>query len=253
MIEKRKIYRQHNPYTTKSDWKNHPLVIASGAAVASFLLATAIFTQLVLPTQTAKLDIELLKLKDEIKNLNDKKEKLNENNNYCKFENEKLITSGNELQSQIKELKAELIEARAGAMFSSSSPYPIGYGLVRIGMSIDDIKKTYPPKKLHFSDNKRVVHIPIENSPCNDIQYYFDNDRQKSISHIGFSLSHSNKDYPDDFIKNKIMETFGPPVESASKTLAKWNVDNKYLIYTDDMKGFVIMKFGEEPLFWSIR
>jgi len=88
---------------TIQDWKSHPVVIAAGSSAATLLLCIAIVTQVIIPNQTAKLEIELLKQKDAFNQLNSKASDLTNS--------QKLLNQAD------RELRQQLVDSRESVAF----------------------------------------------------------------------------------------------------------------------------------------
>lgn len=236
------------------DWKNHPVIVASGSAAATFLLSLAIFTQLVAPTQTAKLEIEILKLKES----RDKAERsysssVGENQAF-KYKNSNLTKEVEALKARINALQQETFDLRAGNLFSPENPYPNGLGLVRIGMPSSEINKVFYNYKItRNEDSPHIVSVTLKGYPFDRITYFLDGplDRE-TITHVSFDMPIMSSKHSEDFLHNKLVEAFGMPVATIGSKKFNWNIGTKYSIYAYGKRSFVLMKRGQEPIFWAL-
>lgn len=239
------------PVERTFDWKNHPIIIASGSAAATFILSLAIFTQLVAPTQTAKLEIEILKLKES-------RDKAEQNyslsvgeNKVVKDKNSNLTKEVEALKAKINALQQETVDLRASNLFSPENPYPNGLGLVRIGMPSSEINKVFYDYKItRNEDSPNIVWVALKGYPFDRITYFLDG--RETITHVSFDMPVMGSKHSEYFLHNKLVEAFGTPAATIGTKKFNWNIGTKYSIYAHDKRSFVLMKRGQEPIFWTL-
>lgn len=247
MVKQRSQQARPTP-KTDFDWRSHPVIVASGSAAATFLITLAVFTQLVSPTQTAKLEIELLKLKDA-------EEKINNANKTLEAQNNQLASETKMLRAETAALQQELVESKAANLFITGNPYPIGLGLVRIGMPRSEIEKVYSGQKIESSsDHPEIVSVSLTNSPFERVAFYLtDKTKSATISHISFNTPLLDSKYSSDFLHRKLVENFGAPSKESTPKISMWKVGTSYSIFEDDYGGYVLMRRGAQPAFWALR
>lgn len=224
------------------DWKSHPIIIAAGSTAATIVLLTGLFTQVILPTQTARLDIELLKKTELITNLS------NENQKQTSLIKAKDAQIGL-LNSEIKKLEGALLASNTANMFSNGSPYPNGFGEVRIGSSLQELLTNYEKQQIADPNHADYINVTVKNSPIKDIVYYLSDDR-KSVTHISFGLGWDSH-YPNDFLRNKLIESLGRPKDNPRPNYYLWQIPNKWnVLMSGDDDHFVVMRDDEILATW---
>jgi hypothetical protein len=230
------------------DWKNHPVVIAAGSAAATFLFAIALFTQVVLPTQTAKLESDLLRHKDA-------KEKSEMALKSLAGKVTSFETEIKNLKEDKKTIEQQLEESRAGNIFSPGKPYPNGLASVKIGALRDTIEKNYSILSAKINkEDPEVIVVHLKNSPFERVVFFMSDATPKAkVTHISFDLPRFRSKYSENFLFNKINEEFGQPITDSSGKSYKWTVGSAHSIFAYDKTGFVLMSSGDTPLFWRGR
>lgn len=241
------------------EWRSHPVVIAAGTCAATVVICVAIFMQVVLPTQEARLQLQI----DKANNANEQLRSIVMAKDKAAQEtadNMKGVQSGlSSLEHEVAELKATnsqlnqaLVGARVANLFSIASPYPNGFGTVRIGMSKQVIWKTYPMKSIKVdSSNPEFVDVTLANTPFDTATYFLSKDsKDPKITEVSFSISPFASKYADDFVFTKLVQAFGKPRQGCEKTYFSWGVGKDFTIFANDKRSFTIMRRGEEPFFW---
>lgn len=241
--------RQALPGVT--DWKGHPVVVAAGTAVGTILLCIAVVTQVVIPTQTARLEIEVLKLKDSTKSL---ESGLRIQKGIVAIKDKEIkALKGQVKSSEVSSarLEAELLQTRAGDLLVAGNPYPIGLSQVRIGMPIDQIRKHFSASQIEIdANNPGAIDVKLKNHPFEEVTYLFSpKEKDKKIRAVAYRLSYRHK-YGDDFIQRKILEAFGEPNSHPKPSYFQWNVDKKTNIYKLDSNGYMVVTADKVPLLW---
>lgn len=225
------------------EWKNNPVIVAGGSAAAAILLCTALATQIVIPTQTAKLEIEVLKTKDVSRNLETELKTIQETLHSLESKNASLT-------AQVNELDKQLFEARLGALFSPGNPYPFGLGLIRLGAPINEVRKHFSDSQIEIDvDRPELLKVNLENSPFIWAMYTFDKkDPEQKIDRISFILDY-RKDFADDFLHKKIIEAIGSPNENPKRGYYKWHHFVGASIYLIN-DSYIIMNPLFVPITW---
>lgn len=237
------------------EWRNHPVIVASGSAAATFLLCLAIFTQLVEPTQNAKLEIELLKMKDANQQLTNSINSANQLNNSLVAGNSRKDKELFALKGKVSLLQQELIDAKAENLFAPGNPYPSGLGLVRIGMNRSDIAKAYQGFKIESDpDGPSIVTVYLVNSPFERVSYHLsDKTESAKITHLSFDMPLFQSKYSKDFLYKKLVESFGVPSKNSTNSDFMWPVGNTYSLFSHGKDNYVLMRRGDVPVFWALR
>ena len=225
------------------EWKSNPVIVAGGSAAATILLCIAIVTQIVIPTQTAKLEIEALKAKDASRGLQAELDAAQKSNNTLERKKSSLST-------EVASLKRQLLEARVGSIFNAGNPYPTGLGLVRIGAPIDEVRKHFLSNQIETDpDRPEVLKVNLQNSPFIWATYSFDKqDPRQRIAHASFTLDY-RQNFGDYLLPNKITEAIGPPVENPRRGYYRWTETAGVSIYLLD-SSYMIMAPSFSPAVW---
>lgn len=237
------------------EWRNHPIIVASGSAAATLLFCIAIFTQIVSPTQNAKLEIELLKLNDANQKLAHSIASITKKNKLLTSEVVRKNKGVTSLEAKVSSLEQELIDARANSVFTPGNPYPNGLGLIRIGMKKNEIATIYSGLKIEIDlDDPDTVTVNLVNSPFERVTYHLSNKSDEAtISHVSFHMPTFDSKYSDDFLFKKLVENFGQPSKESTKKAFMWSVGSSYSLYANGKNNYVLMRRGQEPIFWHIR
>ncbi len=224
-------------------WKENPVIVAGGSVAATALFCIAVVNQIVIPTQTAKLETEILKAKDTLRNL---EEDLAAERNR----NEGLLSKISLLSSQVVTLGKQLMEARIGALFGPGNPYPTGLGVVRIGTPIDEVRNNFPSSQIEtIFDQPDILIVNLNNSPFRYIQYsFYKKDSRKRIASATFTIDH-DKEFGDNFLPNKVTEAIGSPVEQPQRGYYRWPDTAGVKVYLVD-DTYMIMAPGFAPAVW---
>ena len=114
-----------------------------------------------------------------------------------------------ELESALKVLKGKLVEAQAGEIFPSNSPYPNGLGKVKLGDRIDGVASVFPESVI--SRKSSYWTVKPEHAVFHDVTYYFDpKDQDKPIFQMLFFFRQNV--YPNTVLRDKLTEASRRPV-----------------------------------------
>lgn len=229
--------------TPNKDWKNNPIIVAAGAVAATALLSITIFKEIVIPTQTARFEIEALKAKDSERNIQAEFEK--EKAQRIAFERK--IT---ELNAKINLLDEQLKEIREGEIFQIENPYPIGLGVVRVGSPAKEIYKYFSKDKIEINEKKpEEITVTLGNSPFSSVHFSTEkNDSEKRIAHISFFLDYKKK-FKKDFLEKKIIQALGRPSQNPEENYYRWSDSAGVSVYLID-ETYMLMKPKYQPAIW---
>lgn len=239
------------PSPTNTDIKTHPVFIAASSVAGTVLLCIAVVTQVVMPTQVAKLDIEILKLKDSSKELQQKISAQATVISRQSTEIKNLTKKDAQSSASIKALEQQVFDAKLGNLFTGESPYPNGLGMVHIGMPMTAVAKNYPAEFVHpDKETPGLITVDVKNSPIQGIAYYYDEkSKEKRITHVGFSID-IFKGYPEGFLYKKVVEAFGEPDAHPRSRYYAWNVNKTTNIFMHSEHSFLVMQKGYRPILW---
>lgn len=235
-------------------WKDHPIVIGAIAVVGTAIPGITFYEQSVIPTRTASLNYDLSRSKEEIVALQDQlKERdrlLLESNSL--LDNQRSKSSA--LQEDLKSLQSKLNIERSSNPFIYDSPYPKGFGKVRVGSNVSLINKSFSNAVLDENvDSYTSVSFSNGGYPFNTATYYF-NSRSDGevITHILFFVNQSAK-LGSDYLINTLSEVLGGGHELSRKGYYAW-LDNKdFWVFCDSPNTYVIMTPGRFPGYWPER
>lgn len=164
------------PAMPHPNWRESKGFIAASSAVASFVVSMTVYTQMVLPYQTARLEDEIRKRDSELAEREEQISALEKSSEDARRAH-KLVED--ELASSIgtaQRLAAELYESRLKSLFTPGDPYPNGAEKVKLGMPINDVSATYTVEAPSVSDpdDTSWITVTFENSPITRGTYYFD-------------------------------------------------------------------------------
>lgn len=238
------VRKQPQAATHNRDWKSSPIIVAAGSVAATVILSTTIFKEIVIPTQTARIEIEALKAKDSERIMQAKYE--SEREQCAKFENEIV-----ELNEKINFLSYQLMESREGQLFQHGNPYPTELGVVRIGDSLGEIYKYFPAEKIEVDEKRpEEITVKVENSPFLAIDYSAQKgDLKRTIVSITFRLNY-RKEYKKDFLVKKVIQSIGRPIKNPEEHFYRWSDSQGLSIYL--LGGsYVLMKKEYQPAIWT--
>lgn len=227
------------------DWKNNPLVVAAGTAAATILLCIAVVTEVVIPTQTAKLENEALKAREEVRQLRDS---VASQQARGKKTDSELAALKREHEKLLKDLKA----ARAGNLFTQGSPYPVGLSSVRVGMSVDAVFSTYPKDQIEIDkETPTTVRVSLKGSPFASVWYmYGKNDPKRIIDNISFNLGYGHG-YPESFLVEHLTEALGNPSAHPEPHYYHWSRIKGLGVYMLDEESYMVMNSRYSPALWN--
>lgn len=225
------------------DWKSNPVIVAGGSVAATTLLCIAVVTQIVIPTQTAKLEIAALKANNVSRGMQARLA-------TAEKSNKELNRTNSLLSSQVESLGKQLLDARSGALLNPGNPYPTDLGIVRIGTPISEVRKRFLPSQIETDpDRPDLLRVTLHNSPFIEATYSFDKkDPQRKITHIAFMLDYKQK-FADDFLSNKITHAIGTPIEQPQRGYYRWpDTSGLRIFLLDDI--YMIMTPNFAPAVW---
>lgn len=243
--------RKPSPVSSQShDWKSNPVVVAAGSAAASVLLCIAIVTQIVIPTQTAKFEIEALKAKEIARDIQSRLDVEQKHRADLEQADASLKADVAALTAEVLALESQLLNARLGAMFSQGNPYPVDFGVIRIGAPISKIYEQFAKDQIEVDPHKpERLLVKIKDSPFVWVAYSYDKKNPtKKISSISFGLSYT-KEFPKDFLRNKIIEALGEPWQHPEENYYRWRDSKGVGIYLiSDL--YIVMSPEYMPALW---
>jgi hypothetical protein len=235
-----------------SEWRNHPVVIAAVSASAALVLALGYFSQVALPTQTAKLEIALLKSNERV----DKADKaLADAQGRIASDvaaTSKLQSEAKAADARIKLLEGQLTVANTSNFLSPGNPYPVGIGLARIGMPLKQVLAIYAGNETEWDADESYLTVKIKNHPISEATYFID-EKSKSVSHIMFRMAFRYPDphpFPAEFLRNRLLEALGQPAARPRPTYYRWNVANHWNVFMSDDDNYVVMKSTDVLAMW---
>jgi hypothetical protein len=209
-----------------SDWKSHPVVVATIAAVSAIGVSILIFKEIVIPTQTASLQNEIASLRKQLDLPDGEAAGIRT-----------LRKQVETLENSLKQAKADVAIAQLSNLFAIGNPYPIGLGQIKIGDSIEAIEKTYPATSI---DRKSAWwSVKGQHAVFDDVTYNFDrNAKDKRVSYILFFM---NFDAPVELLKTKLVEALGQPSAIGPKEGCYfWKLDQGLVVRMDRPHSFVL-------------
>lgn len=229
--------------TPHHDWKSSPVIVAGGSAAAATLLCITVFTQIVVPTQTAQLENEALKAAEKARQLQERDKATS--NLLASYKTKNLA-----LERQVSSLSKEILAARLGSLFPLGNPYPSGLGRVKVGSPISALQEEYRGLQITPDpDDPTKEKVELKNSPFDSISYSYEaKDSAKRVIHISFHLK-NEWDYEDSFMLKHIVEALGPATHQQGKSNFMWDLEggsnafllgNTYMVMTDNV----------QPLLW---
>lgn len=241
---------QQPPAVPAPDWKSHPIAVAAASAVATSVFFIGLGTQVVIPTQTAKLEIENLKLRETLKSQEGRIEAgLREKSSLS----EKAKAAEAQVSARDKKisvLERELADARALNLFQPGNAYPLELDVVRLGAPLSDLKRAYPTEATKFEDERHRAVVTLTGSPFGEAWYYYARkDEKKKIIHIVFWLD-QKKGYSGEFLEERLVAALGKPLEQPRPNHQHWRVGRDVSVYKMDRESYSIMQSRFEPALW---
>jgi cell division protein FtsL len=209
-------------------WQDHPVVIAAGSVVAALIFAQTV----IFPTMTASLQNELSSLRSQVQEITSLKDQLKKTQDDTKSEKQRM-------ESEAKIEKSKLIASQITNIFSLGSPYPVGFGKVKLGDSINALVNTYPEAAINRTS---IDHwrIKPDHPAFRDIAYFFDrptalNDRRvRAILFFG-------DDRISGVLQDKLIEVLGQPALPGPKPECYiWTIDKSLFVKKDAPAVFAL-------------
>jgi len=231
------MIRRAPPPAQPPSWRDHPIMIAviSAGATATFMSGVAI------PLVTGHLSSQVETLRTTISAHSDTIRDLNVRlDNASKFSAEQK-SELEAAKAREREAHRTLVESRIKNPFEPGSPYPKGHQELRIGMSIELVRK-HPGAVADEPGRRRPdrwVSVKSDASVFSQVTYYFDEDSKKpTITHI---LFHS-KEPPAShaWMKSQLVAAFGEPSQTLRRAVG-WNVGNTAIRLREDSGNIVLL------------
>lgn len=234
-----------------ADWKSHPVLVVGGAVAATIIAMVGIFNEMIIPNRVAKQEIEILKQKDVHGQLIARNTSLTNAIAIEKKQNSNLTQKIKKLTEQTTKLSAELLASRNSNLFQPGSPYPNGFGLVRVGMPISEVSKVYNAKYVRKAeDDMEYVSVDLQNSVFSYVTYYYEKQKKGDlITHIVFRDSVSNP-LPETFIRDRLIEALGTPADHPREKYYAWPTRGPENVFMTDQDSFFIMRGDITPGLW---
>lgn len=225
----------NTPLSTASNWKDHPIAVASMAVAGTIALAILLVKEVILPTHTAALTNQVASLSAEADSLR-----------TSKADTDKKLT---QLQAKIAELDRKLIEAQHANLFAFGNPYPVGFGRVRVGDPISNLTALYPETQIEKNENG-YWSVNDQHKVFNHVTYYYDEKLPKNpITHILFSIG-----YPvtvdGTFLQGKLVEALGVPKQWQKKGFFSWDTQAEVTVFKRSETDLIVMKKDSRPGIW---
>jgi hypothetical protein len=222
---------------SSASWQEHPLVIATGTAVATFTFCILIGKEAILPTLTASLNNQLTNLQH-IKSQ--------------KIQSDQKVVS---LERQLAESDRKLQIAQNANLFPLGSPYPTGLSKIRVGDSVTDVSKEFvdgaiDQKNEYCIESEGCISVKINHGIINAITYFFDEkSKNKIITHISYHLGYSKK-FSDSFLQEKLIEALGNPTSNPRKSFYSWKTSSNVIVYKSAPGSIIVMSEDWIPGDW---
>jgi hypothetical protein len=205
---------------TSSTWKDHPVFIASAAAVATLGVTVLVYKEMVIPTQTALLQNEIVRLRQQMGLPDDEAGGIRA-----------LRKKTETLEKELKEANVKIAELQQSNLFAPGNPYPIGLAKVKIGDSVENVPKIFEEKSIS-RDHETYWSVLRPHASFSSVSYVFDpKSSDKRITHIYFFFK---KDMPPELLHFKLTEALGPPTTNPRKDTYIWRTDQKLTVYKDN-------------------
>lgn len=231
------------------DYKNHPVIVALASGAATLLLCVGVFTQVILPTQTAKLEVEILKQKTAIDAGVKERDDLRAAKKRLEDDAAQLKRRANEAEAEKARLAAQLLAAEADHPFAAASPYPAGFDQVHIGDPAVRVEEVYGKDRIHQPEDRDYIEVKADRPPFETAVYYYDAaDSRRRITHVGFRMEILNH-YPAGYLLSKLEGAFGQPTEHPRKDYRAWKIGTVF-VYSSDDDGVLVMDAKYSPAYW---
>jgi len=228
--------------TSTPNWKDHPVVIAAAAVVATSGFWILLDKEVILPTQTAKLNNQINDRSSHNLSLTEENVKLSN----AKLERDQKIE---QLEAKVSELEHKNSDLELSNLFSLGNPYPVNFRQVKIGDTIASQATIYPENVIQKDDDGYWT-IDNHDKIFSRVVYYYEKTLPKNpVTHIAFFVDYkANLD--NSSIQQKLVEAFGPPKQWRRKGYFSWPTHSKVTVYNLDKLGFVLMQEGSTPSSW---
>lgn len=137
--------------------------------------------------------------------------------------------------------------------FISGSPYPVGFGGIRLGASLSDIEREVPAE--HLDKKKRYWVIRLKGSVFESVTVFWDSRAKNPVVTSLTIWANEEVSKDKDFLAQKLRHALGMPDEPQSGFLA-WRLSNGTAVFTrptefDFMRrSYQIMPSGFGPADW---
>jgi len=220
--------RQRNQL--KSDWKDHPLVVAALSVAGTATL----FASVVMPLSNSVLNAKVEKLTEVSANA---------------------VATAEELERTKRDLinaRAALMQATAKAPFVNRSIYPVGLDDVVIGSTVDDLLKRVPNAKRPEEESSYFsVQFP-DHGTFSGAAYYLDDKKPRRIRSILFHLR--DEKIGGEAIQKYLRTTFGEPSKRRKRHDVLWIATPREWVSLEFTSSgstlYLISKSGEVSSDW---
>lgn len=154
-----------------------------------------------------------------------------------------------QLEDQLRDAKRLVSEMQAANSFHFGTPYPVGFGKVRVGDSATLLDKEFTAAEVDKS-NKGYWRVSREGAVVDRVTYYFDDaDAEKTITHMGVFVKNLTSSKEDDWLVAKLQEILGKPDSVPEADFYSWALPCED-VFKDDLSGYLIMRKGLRPAYW---
>jgi hypothetical protein len=213
----------------KWKWRDHPIVVAAGSAAAALVFAQTV----IFPTLTASLQNDVSSLRSQVQEISALKDRLKKVEEDAKVEKQKM-------EADAKIEKEKLIAAQMSNLFSLGSPYPVGFGKVKTGDSIDVIVKEYPEASI---DRRSAEYWSVkhEHPAFRSVSHFFDRPKELKDRRVRAMLFHGHTTI-SGILQDKLIEALGQPGSPGPKAdCFLWTVDKSLFVKKDSPSSFAIL------------
>lgn len=218
---------------TEKSWKDHPIVVAAIAVVATIGVCVLLFKDIILPTYSASVNNQLLTIPELQKKIQDL---------------ESVLSSTTQ---QLKDSQHQIKLIHASNLFAVGSPYPTGLSKVRLGDNISALDLHYGSDALTKTE-EGFITVKFKHGVFERVVYTFDASskaKDKSITQISFVLS-SNENYTDEFLQDKLIEALGKPKTYTKKGIYSWETNIGVTVFKPYSHMYITLPKGYVPGFW---
>ncbi|MCK6878734.1 hypothetical protein [Enterobacter bugandensis] len=250
-----------------SDWKNSPViaVVVAGAAV----LSTTLFVvfNYALPVYQKEDKNTIFDLKQELVSL---QKRIAEKDSVYTLEKKKFSDEIKSLSNEVQKNKSlsdgylkRLNELAFSSLFMKGDVLPIGYSIVRPGMTKNDLVKVYgAPQLIPGGEDGDVLSVKIGYGGLKEIEYLFqDRHNPKIISHIIVNkvteYDYEMRDTPEYVasrnvsLKDFFIQSIGR-IDACKKKNYAWHLDNKeYDLFIIDEDSYGLYLSGTRPMIYD--